>query len=97
MVPRPETSGDGPGGLRRGQVLRGRQRPDVADTPAVQVAGGRVMLRVRALPLVEGRQDEHPRDVSDDSVRATGGKERAVAAIVEDDEQPHQERRGQDG
>ena len=80
----------------RRQVLVGRQRPHVANATPVQVAGGRVMLGVRALPLVEGRQREQPRDVAHDSVRAAGRKEGAVAAIVEDDEQPHQERRGRD-
>ena len=81
---------------RRCQVLVGRQRPHIADAPAVQVAGSRVMLGVRLLPLVERRQGEQPGDVSHDPVRATRRKEGAVAAIVEDDEQPHQERRGRD-
>jgi hypothetical protein len=41
------------------EVLIDRQRPDVPDPPAVQVAGGRMMHRVISPPLVKWYEGEN--------------------------------------
>ena len=73
------------------QILSDRQRHDVAQAAAVEIAGGGVMGRVGALPIVVGRQGDDAAHAADPVVERAVTKERAVTAIVLDEKQPHQE------
>ena len=72
------------------QILFDRQRDDVAQAATVEIAGGGVMGRVRALPIVVGRQGDDAEHAPDPVVERAVTKERAVTAIVLDEKQPHQ-------
>jgi hypothetical protein len=61
-----------------------------------QVARRRVVDRVIAPPLRVGRQRQHPGDEPDDVIRAARLEERAVPAVVHDDEGADQEPGGDD-
>ncbi len=52
---------------------------------------------VRAPPEIVGRQRQHAEDAADPIVGARRSKERTVAAVVLDHEQPHQEGGRRDG
>ena len=72
------------------------QRVDVADAAAVEIAGAGVMHGVGAAPHVIGRQRQHAGDAAEPVVGQPVAEEGAVAAIVLDQEQPHQEAGGGD-
>ena len=85
--------------LRRPQrrardVLVDGERENVAVAAAVEVAGRRVMQRVIAPPLREGRERDRTGEEANDLVRATRGHERSVSAVVHDNERAHEESRG---
>ena len=75
----------------RAAVLVDRERLDVADPAAVEVARGRVMDRVLAPPHRERRADEDAEGRAEERVVALRLEERAVRAVVEDDEHAQQE------
>ena len=66
------------------------QRIEIADTAAIEVAGGGMMDRMRAAPTVVGREREHANDAADPVIRQTAGKKGAVAAVVLDHEQAYE-------
>ena len=69
------------------RVLGDGQRGHVADAAPIEVAGGRVVDRVVvAPPLRTARRPRSPRTVPEPRVRAPRRHERAVRAVVEDDE-----------
>ena len=72
------------------QIFSDRQRYDVAQAATVEIAGGGVMGRVRALPIIIGRQGDDAEHAPDPVVDRAMAKEGAVAAIVLDEKQPHQ-------
>ena len=79
-----------------GAVFADRQRADVAELALVEIARGGVMHAVRLLPVREREQREQPETRAHPAVGARAGEERAVAAVVLQDEQAHvQRRRGQ--
>src|SRR5205823_14021997 len=77
----------------RGAVLVDRQGLNVPHAAAIEVAGGRVMDRVLTPPERKRRAGEDPERGAEQGVRALGLQERAVRAIVEDDEHAQQEAR----
>ena len=82
---------------RLGQIFAHRQRVDVADAAAVEIAGARVMDRMGAPPGVVRRQgqdaDHPPGPVVHEAVAEKG----AVAAVVLNHEKPHQKAGGRNG
>ncbi len=79
------------------QVFSHRQRFDVAQAATVEIAGGGVMGRVGALPIIIGRQGDDAEHASDPVVDRAMAEEGAVAAIVLDEKQPHQKSRRRQG
>ena len=69
---------------------------DVATAAAVEIARGGVVDRVVVAPAQEGRVDEQSKRHPEPVVGAPRGQERAVRAVVEEDERPHEEARGGD-
>jgi hypothetical protein len=67
-----------------------RERIDIADTAAVKISRTCVVQGVRAPPEPIGREGQNTADAADPIVCQSMTKERAVAAIVLDHEQPHQ-------
>ena len=86
-----------PGPRRAGAILGEREGFDIAIAAPVEIARCRVMLRVHAPPeAVRGHghdADEPPERV----IGARGRQERAMSAVVLDDEEAHQEARSRDG
>ena len=82
----PEQAVPEPSAPRRGPVLLDRERVHVADSAPVQVTGGRVVDRVSVSPALERRVHDHAQDGAQPGVGALRRQERAVRAIVEDDE-----------
>ena len=76
---------------RRGVVLVDGERLDVADAPPVEVAGGRVMDGVLVAPPQTACRRARPAS-PERCIRALRAQERAVRAVVEDDERAEQER-----
>ncbi len=76
---------------RRGQVLGHGECIDLADAAAVEVAEVAVMDGVRAPPEFVGSDGEHPEQASDAIVGGAPRQERAVTAVVLDDEETHHE------
>ena len=74
----------------KGPVFAHGQRIEIADTAAIEVAGGGVMNRMRAAPAIVGREGEHAKDAADPVIRQTAGKKGAMAAVVLDHEQAHE-------
>src|SRR5256886_5325496 len=66
------------------------QRIEIADTAAIEVAGGSMMNRMRAAPAVVGREGEHAKDAADPVIRQTAGKKGAMTAVVLDHEQAYE-------
>lgn len=81
---------------RQRAVFRDGQRIDVAHAAAFEIAAGGVVRGVALAPEAERREREHAGDAADPLVRQLAAEERAVAAIVLDHEQPHQEGRRED-
>ena len=79
----------------RRAVFLHRHGPHVAQSAAVEVARGRVVPRVLVPPVLVGREGQHTGQEADDVVGLARGEERAVAAVMEDDEGPDQESAGQ--
>ena len=79
-----------------GQVLLDGQRRDVAGAATVEVAGGAVVDGVVVAPVRERLEDEQAGEPAEPEVRPLGRQERAVGAVVEDDEGPQQEARRRD-
>ena len=79
---------------RQRQIFAHRQRVDVADAAALEIAGGGMMHGMRAPPEIVGRQGEHAEHAADPVIGQAMAEERAMAAIVLDHEQPHQEAGG---
>ena len=75
---------------QRAIFLHGESR-DIPDAAPVEVSRGCVVDRVRPPPVVVRRQGEHPDRTSEHVVGAARPKERAVPAIVLNDEQADQE------
>ena len=82
---------------RQRQIFAHRQRIDIADAAAIEIARGRVMDGVRSPPEVVWRHGEHAERAADPVVGEAMAEERAVPAIVLDHEQPHQKSRGRNG
>ena len=76
---------------RPGAVLVDGQGLDVADAPPVEVAGRRVVDGVLVAPPREGRVEDDAEHGAERCVRALRAQERAVRAVVEDDEGADQE------
>jgi hypothetical protein len=74
-----------------------RQRIDVAEAAGVEISMRRMMQCVGVAPEAVGRQRQHADDTADPIVHQAMAEEGAVAAIMLDHEQPHQEARGRHG
>ncbi len=84
-----------PHGKRRLAVLADGQGPDVAETAAVEIAGRRVVSGMFDPPVVVGREGHNSGQIPDELVRRLGLEERAVTAVVEEDEDPDQKTGGE--
>ena len=67
-----------------------RQRVDVADAARVEIAGARMVDRVRAPPEIVGRKRQNADNAANPIVRAAAREERAVAAVVLNHEEANQ-------
>jgi len=76
---------------RQALVLAHGQRVDVARAPPVQMAGSGVVHGMGAPPVAVGREGQHAEHPAEPVVGAPPAKERAVAAVVLNHEQPHDE------
>ena len=79
---------------REREVLVHGQRVDIAEPAMLEVAGGSVVHRVGLLPVVIRRQRDDAEDRAHDVRRAGRPEERPMSAVVLEDEQPDQEKRG---
>ena len=86
-----------PAPARQRQIFAHRQGIDVADAAALQIARGRMMNGVRSPPEIIGRQGEHAERAAGPVIGEAMAEECAVAAVVLDHEQPHQEAGGRHG
>ena len=77
--------------------LRHGQGVDVADAALVEVAAGGVVDGMAPPPMVVGGQGQDADRAAEPVVGPAAAEERAVAAVVLDHEQAHQEARGRDG
>ena len=77
-------------------IFGDRQRSHVAHSSPLQIAGCSVVDRVIVAPTQERREQEQPEGRAHPPVRAAGPQKRAVRAVVEDDERPHEQRGGRD-
>src|SRR6185437_371469 len=75
--------------LRACPVFLQGQRSDVTELTPVQVPRGAVVHGVGPFPVTEREQSDQAEAAADVSVGAAAGEERAVSAIVLDDEQAH--------
>src|SRR5205807_7202688 len=64
-----------PAEARSGEIFADRQRIDVADAAAVEVAGTRMMDRMLAAPGVVGGQRQYPEDAADPVIDMPAGEE----------------------
>ena len=76
-----------------GLILLDGQRIDVADTPAVEIAGTCMVQGVRLTPEVIGCQRDYAEDAADPVIDTPRREHRPVAAIMLDHEQAHHEAR----
>src|SRR5688572_4670250 len=81
---------------RRVEILLDSHGPDVTGAAPVEIARGAMMKRVFPPPVLVWRERQNTGDEADNVVRAPGAKVRAVRAVMKDDEDAHQERRGYD-
>ena len=72
-------------------IFTHRERIDVTNPATIEIAGGGVMDGVRAAPEIIGRHSKDADDAADPIVCPFVRKERAMAAIVLNHEQSHQE------
>ncbi len=79
---------------RQRQVLAHGERRHVADAALREVPRGRVVDGMAAPPEIVGRQREHADRAPEPVVDAPRRKEGAVAAVVLDHEQAHEQRAG---
>ena len=86
-VPKPPPSG-------QRQVFAHSQGADVTDPAALEIAGRGVMNGMGPTPQIVRCQCQHADDAPDPVIRNLVTEESAVAAIVLDHEQPHEESRG---
>jgi hypothetical protein len=77
--------------------MTNRQRIDIADPAALEVARARVVDGMRASPEIIRRQCQHADRTADPVVGKTIAKKGTVAAIVLDHEEPHEEPRARHG
>jgi hypothetical protein len=76
---------------RPGAILLDGQGLDVTDAPPVEITAGRVMDGVLAPPPRKRRVQEHAQHRAQPLIHTLGAHERAVGAVVEDNERPDQE------
>ena len=81
----------------QGEVFVDREGVDVAEAAVLEIARGGVVNRVGPLPVVVGRQREDAEQRAGDVRRGRGAEERAVPAVVLDDEEPHLHEGGRNG
>src|SRR5687768_1075104 len=74
------------------EVLLHGHGPDIAGTALVQMPRGAMMDRMLPTPMIVGSERQGAGDEPDDVVGAARAEKRAMAAVVKDDEQAHQER-----
>jgi hypothetical protein len=91
-----EAIGKAPPSGRR-EILADRERGNVADAAAVEVARAGVMHGMAAPPMIVGCQRQHADDAAGPVVGLPLAEECAVPAIVLDHEEPHQEAGGGHG
>ena len=77
---------------RRFEVLLHGHGPDIPDTALVEMPRGAVMDRMLPTPMLVGGERQRAGDEADDVVGAARAEIRAMAAVMKDDEQAHQER-----
>ena len=75
---------------RQSQIFADGERVDIARAAPVEVARRRVMLGMFAPPKPVWRERQHAHATSDEIIDGTRRKERAVSAIVLDDESAHE-------
>ena len=73
-----------------GAVFLNRQGQHIANAPVVQIAMVRMVDGMRPLPHVIGRQRQHTQGAPQPILRCAVAQVGGMAAIVLDDEQPHQ-------
>ena len=86
-----------PAPARARQIFAHRQRVDIADAAALEIARGRMMNGMGSPPEIVRRQGQHAEHAADPIVRTLARKEGAMAAIVLDHEQAHEEAGGRNG
>ena len=79
---------------RQSQIFAHRQGVDVSDSAPVEITGIGVVDGVGAAPEIVRRKGQHADDASNPVVGDSMTKECAMAAIVLDHEQPHQQAGG---
>ena len=80
-----------PSGQR--EIFAHGQGVDIADAAMIEIAGARVMDRMRASPEVVGRQCQDTEDAADPVIGNAMAEESAMAAIMLDHEQAHEKAR----
>jgi len=75
------------------EILAHGERVDVAVTAAIEIARGGVVQRVLTPPVLERHQRENTGHVPDDLIPPPRRDERAVGAVVHEDERPHEQGR----
>ena len=76
------------------EVLAHRQRVDVAEPTVIEIARRGMVHRMRALPVGVRRHRQHAQARAHEVGGLAGLEERAVAAVVLNDEQPDQHEAG---
>jgi hypothetical protein len=82
---------------RGSHILFNGHNPDISHSPTIQVSDTFVMSGMSPTPLAEGGERQYTADVTEDRVSPLRGKEGAVAAIVEEDEDAYLESGGRYG
>lgn len=70
------------------------ERPDITHTPPIQIACRRMVDGMAVPPCIVGREREDAGENTDNVIRLLRFEERAVSAVMKDDEHAHHEQRG---
>jgi hypothetical protein len=74
------------------EVLLHGHGPDIAGAALVEMSRGAMMDRMLPSPMIVRREGQRAGDQTDEVIGPARGEIRAMAAVVEDNEEPHHER-----
>ena len=75
----------------RREIFVGRHRPNIADAAAVEVAGRSMMAVMRQPPVFKRRESQYAGDIPENRIGPMRREKRAMATIVEQDEDTNQQ------